>query len=213
MSRIKDLGTRIELLPEDRYFRDISIALHARYEEPGPRFLIHSYAPYEGTAARIAYISDELQRLGGLEKAPGDGGYLRFPCGSDHPRALRRLFTRICRRDPDLPAAAFSLAAHDKKAKCDITITSEGEGRYRFAAALETPMAERRVAAARNGLVKLTQMTAPDGADDLAVFSCGMAHDDMIAMLLPDALNVRGAVREQDALRAGGVLSAPGRVA
>jgi hypothetical protein len=38
-----------------------------------------------------------------------------------------------------------------------------------------------------------------------------MAHDDMVAMLLPDALNVRGATREQDALRSGGVLSAPGR--
>jgi hypothetical protein len=210
MTRVKDLGSRIELLPEDRHFRDISIALHVREDERGQRFLVHSYASYDGTEARIAYISDELRRLGGLEKVPG-GKFLRFPCGHGHRTALRRLFTRICRRDPNGPAVAYSLTAHDKKADCDIIITSEGDGRYRIAAALETPMAIRRIGATRNGFVKLTQMTAPDTADDLAIFDCGMAHDDMVAMLLPDALNVRGATREQDALRSGGVLSAPGR--
>ena len=215
MAHIKDLGTRIELLPEDRYFRDISIALHAQYEDRGPRFLVHSYAPYEGTKARIAYITGELQRLGGLHKDPAEDhlreDYLRFACGGDHLTALRRLFTRICRRDPDLPPAEFSLTAHDKKAECDIIVMSEGDGRYRVAASLETPMAQRRISAARRGLVKLTQMTEPDSGDDPLVFACGQEHDDMVAALLPDALNVRGATGEQDALRRGGVLSAPGQ--
>ncbi|MHA1548370.1 MAG: hypothetical protein ACTSYE_05510 [Alphaproteobacteria bacterium] len=210
MARVKDLGPRIELLPEDRFFHDISIALHMQHEDGEPRYLVHSYAPYEGMAARIAYITKELQRLGGLERIPG-GGKLRFPCGGDHQTALRRLFTRVCRRDPSLPGAEFSLTAYDKKAECDIVVSSTGNGHYRVAASLDTPMANRRIGAARNGLVKLAQMIAPDTTDDLAEFTCGMAHDELVAALLPDALNVRGAVREQDALRGGGVLSSPGR--
>ena len=210
MARVKDLGTRIELLPEDRYFRDISIALYALHGDQDPEFLVHSYAPYDGTAERIAYVTAEMLRLGGLEKVPG-GHSLRFSCGSEHRPALSRLFTRICRRDPDLPAAEFGLTIFDKKADCDIIVSSEGDGRYRIGAAADTPMAERRVGAVRNGLIKLTHMTAPEGSDDLLVFDCGESHDELVALLLTDALNVRAAAREQDAMKSAGVLSAPGR--
>ncbi len=209
MARVEDLGTRIDLLPEDRHFRDISVAIYRRRREGGPDYLIHSYAPYEGTAERLAYIADELCRLGGLEK--GSATRVRFPCGGEHLAALRRLFVRICRRDPGLPAATFDLSAPDKKAGCDILVASEGAGRYRVSAAAKTPMADRRVAAACNGLKKLTGMVDVAGAENTLIFECGMAHDSLVAALLPDALNVRAAAREQDALQAGGVLSAPGR--
>ncbi len=210
MARLMDLGTRIELLPEDRFFRDISIALYRIGTADGPWFKVHSYARYDGTDARLAYVRSELCRLGGLVEAPSPG-YLQFPCGQGHEVGLRRLFIRICRRDPSLDPAAFSLTIFDKKAECDIVVTSLGAGGYRVGAADETPMAARRIRAVHNGLLKLTQMVASDVREDEAAFTCGRAHDGLVAALLPDALNVRSATREQDALRAGGVLTAPGR--
>ncbi len=37
MARLVELGSRIELMPEDRFFRDISIALHKIETPDGPR--------------------------------------------------------------------------------------------------------------------------------------------------------------------------------
>ncbi len=157
MARIKDLGTRIELFPEDKFCRDISIALYGQRDDQGTRFLVHTYAQYEGAAERVAFVAAELQRLAGLERVAGSD-HLRFPCGSGHLVALRRLFYRVCRRDPDLPRPEFSLAIHDGKADCDMVAASLGGGRYRVSATSGSAKAERRVGAVLNGLVRWTEM-------------------------------------------------------
>ncbi len=208
MDRIKNLGMRVELMPVDKTCNDISIGLYMRDGDNGPEYTVHSYAPYDGTSERIAHISGELERLAGMERV-GNGDYLRFSCGSAHVNAMKRIFTRICRVASDEPGKNYSLSIWDKKGECNIAAESQGDGVYRFYPEEFTPMAERRTKAVMNGICKLTRTEADEGGEPIARFGCKTAHDAMVGMLLPDAVNVRAAAREQEELSGGGVLAAP----
>ncbi|MFV2033597.1 MAG: hypothetical protein ACC631_00550 [Halocynthiibacter sp.] len=209
MTRIRELGTRVEMMPVDKTCHDISIGLYKNEKSAGPEFLVFSYANYEGTAERLAHVSSELQRLAGLERV-GNSSYLRFACGSAHVSAVRRIFTRVCRAASLAPVIDYPLSVFDKKGGCKISAVPKGEGVYTFHSDTNTPPAERRTRAVMNGLCKLTKMTASEDDKKTAGFDCKSNHDDLIAMLLPDAINVRIATREQDEISSGGVLSAPG---
>ena len=63
------LGTRVELVSTDKYFRDVSIALYAKEEAEGWRFLVRSFARYDGLQARIGYIIKAMGTLGGMAVA------------------------------------------------------------------------------------------------------------------------------------------------
>ena len=57
--------------------------------------------------------------------------------------------------------------------------------------------------------MKLAEVEA-DAADDTRVrFGCGADHDALVALLLPRAVNVRSALREQELAASRGVLLAP----
>lgn len=210
MTRIKNLGTRIAIVPEDRYFNDISIGLYVKNPDTDPDIRVFSYAKIGGTAERLKFIADELARLAGLVPSPTGDGF-RFKCGSVHANALSRIFTLICRRDPKDAPVNPSMTAFDKKAGCDISITRMGGGRYSASAAGDDPAKQRRVMAAMNGLRKLAVLDMAEQSDTIAAFPCGSDHDILIASLLPDALNVRGALREQDGMKNAGVLNSPGK--
>ena len=60
-----------------------------------------------------------------------------------------------------------------------------------------------------NGLVKLAEMERGPGRAVEVAFACGRAHDAIVGLLLPRALNVRAALREQEAAAARGILAAP----
>ncbi|MDP6951287.1 MAG: hypothetical protein QGF53_00865 [Alphaproteobacteria bacterium] len=202
MGHIVDLGKRIELVPMDRHFHDVTLAL---YERPGDAasFQVHTYSGHDGSAGRMAWISEAMQTLGGMV-ADGDKG-LRFPCGSEHAMAVRRLFLETCKLDPAEAVAPKPLTVFDKKSDGNITVASLGEGRYQVSA--DDPANTRRITAVAGGLVKLAEMEAE--SDDTVAFSCGHSHDALIGMLLTRALNVRIAMREQAEAAGRGVLAAP----
>ena len=54
MSRILDLGRRLELQPLDRHGAGISVALYERRDEAGPQFKVHTYSSRPGAAERIS---------------------------------------------------------------------------------------------------------------------------------------------------------------
>ena len=92
MAKITDIGTRIELVPMDGHFSDITVALYRQATADGHIFLLHTYSCHEGASRRIERIAETVAALGGLE--PTSQGRLRFPCGAEHnlavPRALQR---------------------------------------------------------------------------------------------------------------------------
>ena len=203
------LGNRIELVSTDRYFRDVSIALYAQDTgETGTeyRFLVRSFARYDGIDDRISYILDAMTTQGGMERA-GAENTVQFPCRGAHFVAVRRLFLQACKEKPEAPAQRLHLSMWDKKSELTVSANHLGQGVYELTADGE---AERRLAALRNAMVKLADAEPNDDVDQRFTFGCGHGHDALVGLLLQSAPNVRAVMREFEMNAAKGVLLAPG---
>ncbi len=201
-----DLGRRIELLSMDPHCHDISIAVYRTDDGGGAVYLLHSYSKREGAGDRLAFLASVMQAMGGMERTAGTPLALSFACGHAHETALKRLFVESCKVEPGTEPVRRELQVFDKKN--DLTIRAEGlgDGRYRCSGDRDGARDQRRVAAVAAGLGKLAQLDV-DG--DEVRFPCGTDHHELIGLLLTRALNVRGALREQEAASARGMLSAP----
>ena len=211
MRSVVDIGRRIELVPMDPHFNDISIGLylqHANHGSNTPVFLVHTYSRMPGAVERIATVVAAMQVLGGMLK--NDDGLLRFPCNSAHEAACRRVFLEACKLAPDTPAEPRPLNILDKKSQLTVRVDSKGKGVYRVTAEGEGRSAARRISAIAGGLAKLGEMetVATDNRDTVA-FACQQSHDALVGLLLTRAPNVRIALREEEMGAARGVLSAP----
>lgn len=214
MRRIVDIGRRIELVPIDPHFHDITIGLYLQQSvntttgEETPLFLVHTYSHITGAAERIEEVRQAMQTLGGMLKTPE--GLLYFPCGSAHQAACRRVFLEACKHEPGSSVVSRPLSILDKKSRLAITVNSAGDGVYSVEADGEGRGAARRVAAIAGGLMKLGEMedTESDSRDTVA-FGCAHTHDALVGLLLIRAPNVRVALREEEMGAARGVLSAP----
>ena len=103
MGKTLDLGRRIEIHSMDKHCQDISVSLYRQKEGSAHRFLVHTYSSGEAAAERIAYIRQALVSMLGLEAAGADPHWLRFPCGSEHLRALKRAFLDLCKLETGTP--------------------------------------------------------------------------------------------------------------
>ncbi len=208
MGQITDIGMRIELVSMDQHFEDISIALYEQQTEHGPRFLVKTYSQREGSDERMRFLVETMVCLGGMETTADPAGHLVwFPCGTRHFAAIRRVFLESCKIPTEQEPVPKPMKTFDKKADAEITVVSEGNGQYRVTAAESNEKVERRINAIAGGLVKLSEMEATD--DNSMRFSCGHDHDVLVGLLLPRAINVRQAIREQEQSASKGVLAAP----
>lgn len=207
MGQTVDIGRRIELVPMDPHFHDITIALYQPGREEEPAFLVHTYNRMNGVQRRMKFVIKGMEILGNMAVAPD--GLLRFPCGSEHQLACKRSFLEACKLTPTDPIESRPLNILDKKSGLTITVISLGDGVYQVTADGEGKRAERRISAIAGGLIKLGEMVAVDGSLDKIAFPCGHSHDALVGLLLVRAPNVRAIVREQDMAASRGVLSAP----
>ena len=211
MGRLLQLGERVELVSMDPHFHDISISLYRETGEgDASGYLAHSYSGKEGTAERLAFVMRAMTVMGGMVPAPGQPGRLAFACGAEHRAAVKRLFLEACKKAPGSELAALPVSIYDKKNDLTIDATATGGGGYRLstAAAEADGKVARRVDGVTRGLIKLAEMEAGTGLGE-ARFPCGVAHDELVGLLLGRALNVRAAMREAEAAAARGVLAAP----
>ena len=214
MPRIVDIGKRIELVPIDPHFYDITIGLYQQQSlntitgKEMPLFLVHTYSHIAGAAERIEDVRQAMQTLGGMLKTPE--GLLYFPCGSAHQLGCRRVFLEACKLASHTDAEPRPLNILDKKSRLTITVDSIGDGVYRVTADGEGRRAARRISAIAGGLMKLGEMESveTDGGDTVA-FDCGYTHDALVGLLLTRAPNVRITLREEEMSATRGVLSAP----
>lgn len=205
MGRTANIGTRIELVPMDPHFHEITIGLYLQEHNGIPVYLVHTYSGKAGAGQRIAFVSNAMVVLGGMRQTPD--GLLRFPCGDVHQLACRRIFLEACKLASGGELIPRPLTILDRKSGLNITVSHVGEGGYRIGAEGESKDGARRVAAIAGGLAKLGEMQSR-GPDTVA-FACGQAHDAVVGLLLVRAPNVRAAVREQEMAGARGVLAAP----
>ena len=209
MGQTLDLGRRVELQSMDKYCENISLGLYERHTEAGPRYLVHTYSSLAGAEARVAYLTDALRKVVGLEDADDTPGWLKFSCGGSHLKALQRVFLDACKLETGAPLDPKPMTAHDKKADCEMTVESLGEGRYQIRAAVDQPQAVKRAAAVAKGYVKLCEMELTSEENHEVAFTCGGGHDALMGMLLFRAQNVRASMREEESAASRGVLAAP----
>ena len=207
MGQIVDIGKRIELVPMDPHFHDITIALYQQGQDESPLFLVHTYSQMEGAQGRIQFAIETMTRLGNLVE--DTNRLLRFPCEAAHQLACRRAFLESCKLSLNDSAEPRPLQILDKKSRLNITATSLGDGIYQVGADGEGRRADRRISAIAGGLMKLGEMEEVDGTLDKVAFPCGHSHDALLGLLLVRAPNVRAIVREQEMAASRGVLAAP----
>ena len=214
MRRIIDIGRRIELIPIDPHFHDITIGLYRQQitdtnlGKDFPAFLVHTYSQISGATERIEEVIQSMQILGGMLKTPE--GLLYFPCKDAHEAACRRVFLEACKLASNTQAEAHPLNILDKKSQLTITVDSTGSGIYRVTANGEGRGAARRISAIAGGLMKLGEMEAIETDNkDTVGFACGQSHDALVGLLLIRAPNVRVVLRQEEMGAARGVLSAP----
>ncbi len=210
MGLIVNIGRRIELVPIDTHFKDITIGLYRQELDTRAVFRVHTYSRVEGAADRIQQVMESMRTLGGM--AITSNGLLFFPCGEGHETACRRVFLDACKLDQNTIAEPRPLSTIDKKSKLTITVDSTGNGTYRVKSDGDGRSAARRVSAIAGGLIKLGEMHAEDEKEDDTVrFPCGQTHDALVGLLLVRAPNVRVILREQEADASRGVLAAPSK--
>ena len=214
MRRIVDIGRRIELIPIDPHFHDITIGLYrqqladATTGTDTPAFLVHTYSQMTGATERIEAVGEAMQILGGMLKTAD--GLLYFPCKHTHEAACRRVFLEACKLTSNTHAEPRPLNILDRKSQLTITVDSTGSGIYRVSANGEGRGAARRISAIAGGLMKLGEMEDIEtGNKDTVGFACGHSHDALVGLLLIRAPNVRIALREAEMGAVRGVLSAP----
>ena len=214
MRRIVDIGIRIELIPLDPHFHDITIGLYRQQisnpttGKDFPVFLVHTYSQIAGAAERIQTVRHAMQTLGGMSETPE--GLLYFPCKRAHEAACRRVFLEACKLTADTPIEPRPLSILDKKSRLTIIVHSSGNGIYRVTAESEDKRASRRISAIAAGLMKLGEMDSIETENrDTVAFACAHTHDALVGILLTRAPNVRVVLREQEMEAARGVLAAP----
>ena len=214
MQRTVDIGRRIELIPMDPHFHDITIGLYRQQIADTtngtefPAFLVHTYSQMTGATERIQEVVQAMQTLGGMLKTPE--GLLYFPCKYPHEFACRRVFLEACKLASNAHTEPRPLNILDRKSKLAITVDSTGNGTYQVSANGEGRAATRRISAIAGGLMKLGEMERVETDNNDSVrFACGHSHDALIGLLLIRAPNVRVVLREEEMGAARGVLSAP----
>ena len=214
MRRVVDIGRRIELIPIDPHFHDITIGLYRQQTvdtttpKNSPVFLVHTYSHISGAAERIENVIQAMQILGGMLRTAD--GLLYFPCNSAHEAACRRVFLEACKLAPNTAIEPSPLNILDKKSQLTITVDSTGKGVYRVTTESEGRGAARRISAIAGGLMKLGEMESIETDNkDTIVFGCAQPHDALIGLLLTRAPNVRVVLREEEMEAGRGVLAAP----
>ena len=207
MSKTLNLGERLELLPMDPHCHDISLGLYRQGVDGDAQFLVHTYSSVSGSRERVAYITKALEVMLGLEAVPDAPGRLRFPCGSLHPRAIKRSFLDLSKLETGAPLEPKPLTAFDKKAAGDLTVVNMGNGSYKMTAEEGLDAGPKRVKALAMGYAKICEMERL--GDDRVAFACETDHDALLGMLFFRSQNVRAAMQEEESAASRGSLSAP----
>lgn len=208
MTSIVNIGRRVELVPIDTHFKDITIGLYRQQVNDTAVYRVHTYSRLDGAAKRIQEVMKSMCILGGMQET--SDGLLCFPCGEKHEAACRRVFLEACKHASDSPVELRPLHILDKKSQLTISVESVGNGIYKVSSNGEGRSAARRITAIAAGLKKLGEMnTDPENPDDMIAFSCGHSHDALVGLLLVRAPNVRVILRQEEATASRGVLTAP----
>lgn len=206
-----DLNRRIELVSMDRFCDDITIALYVTQD--GMTGTVHSYSRRDGVPERLSWLAEAMRTLGGMRLVGDDGRTVSFVCESWHELAARRVFLEACKLDPAVPVTPRPLEVDDIRKGQHIKLDPLGGGGY---VVLDSPLdpgppvpVAGRSSDVAAGLAKLAALSVDPDDDTRIQFDCGAPHDELAGLLLPRAINIRAALREQEMAAGRGILVAP----
>lgn len=191
----------------DPRHEDIAVGLYVRDADGGPIGTVHSYSSRPGTPERLATIARTMCEFGGMREA--GAADVRFDCGHWHQAAARRLFIEACRHDPAVAPSVGELEVDDSRSGQRITVVAGDAGSYRVFATGATTETPSRAPAIARAMAKLAQLDTREDDDTLVSFPCRSRHDQLVALLLGRAQNLRQILREEELSANRGVLAAP----
>ena len=112
-----------------------------------------------------------------MEPAGDDPLDLRFPCGSWHDAAAKRLFAEACKIDPAGGVEPRPLTGTDSRSGQEILVEPIGAGRYRVTADGATDGPSSRAPAIARAMAKLAALDVSEDEETVVAFSCGCPHD------------------------------------
>ena len=182
-------GQCLELVPLDRRFHDISVGLYVK----GDICTIWTFSGREGVENRIQEIRDQMIALGGMEPVGDTHNQVRFPCGQLHQRTLRFVMSQAVGKAPDYAPPQGELTVQDSKSALTVRAellddNDEGQAVYNVSLEGEARNAAMRLRMVLAGFTRYGEMEQV-GESGVA-FSCGMAHDAMMRVLLPYSRNI-----------------------
>ena len=190
----------------DPHHADISIGLYVHETPHGPRATVHSYSRAAGTSARLAQVAETICKMAGLRQGQS-ATEIEFTCGSWHSAAARRLFLEACKQRPGETPAAPVLESPDTRTGQTIVVSPLGDGAYHVDARDVGDDETSRAPAITRAIAKLAELELDDGL--VVRFPCRRPHDELIALLLTRAQNLRAILREEELQASRGVLAAP----
>ena len=209
MPRTLDLGRRIELHSMDKHCQGISIGLYRQIVDGETQLLVHSYSSLPDAAGRVTFLRQALITMVGLQPVAPDSDWLRFSCGQQHQRALKRSFLDLCKLASDTKLEPKPLVGFDKKADGNLEVSSLGKGQYQTRSEDATEVATRRAGALAKGYAKICEMDADPDQENTIRFACGTSHDELMGLLMFRAQNVRAAMQEEEQAAGKGMLAPP----
>ncbi len=187
---IERYGQCLELVPLDKRFHDISVGLYVKEGVCS----IWTYSQREGVVDRIREIRDQLIALGGMEQVGSTYNQVRFPCGHLHQRTLRFVMSQAVGKASDYAPPQGALSVQDSKSAltihADLSKTESDDDRAVYNVSLdgEARNAAMRLRMVLAGFARYGEMEQV-GETGVA-FSCGMAHDALMRVLMPYSRNI-----------------------
>ena len=181
-------GQCLELVPLDRRFHDISVGLYVK----DGICTIWTFSQREGVEDRIREIRDQMIALGGMEPVGDTHNQVRFPCGQLHQRTLRFVMSQAVGKAPDYAPPQGQLSIQDSKSaltiRAELQSSDDGPAVYGVSLEGQARNAAMRLRMVLAGFARYGEMEQV-GESGVA-FSCGMAHDAMMRVLLPYSRNI-----------------------
>ena len=181
-------GQCLELVPLDRRFHDISVGLYVK----DGICTIWTFSQREGVEDRIREIRDQMIALGGMEPVGDTHNQVRFPCGQLHQRTLRFVMSQAVGKAPDYAPPQGQLSIQDSKSaltiRAELQSSDDGPAVYGVSLEGEARNAAMRLRMVLAGFARYGEMEQV-GESGVA-FSCGLAHDAMMRVLLPYSRNI-----------------------
>ena len=185
---IERYGQCLELVPLDRRFHDISVGLYVK----DGICTIWTFSQREGVEDRIREIRDQMIALGGMEPVGDTHNQVRFPCGQLHQRTLRFVMSQAVGKAPDYAPPRGQLSIQDSKSaltiRAELQSSDDGPAVYGVSLEGEARNAAMRLRMVLAGFSRYGEMEQV-GESGVA-FSCGLAHDAMMRVLLPYSRNI-----------------------